>query len=111
MLKKWSIFFWMFLACTSFGFTNEEACNHEESSSGISIEDKFYLHPGMLHMDEKGLYVNIEGTLFAVNRILADERGIYIEEKIWDVWYCKKNGHPNPPWTIVCGFPDCNSPR
>lgn len=87
MLRKLSIRALLFSAFVFSSLSAEEPFDSKEDQENraIQIEDRYYIEPGMLLMDQTGLYLNIEGTLFAVNKVQSDGRGVYVEDKVWDV--------------------------
>jgi hypothetical protein len=74
--------------------------------SKINDNEKCYLIPGSLLMDEKRLYVNFNSIHYPVNTVAVDELGVYVlASELVDsgiIAYCP-DGHPNPPWRLVCG--------
>ena len=98
-----------FSVCAFNGAVVQAECNDHEDSIAFNTlgnNDKIYLRPGSLSMDASCLYVNFEGDLIPVKQVLTDEQGVYINSKEFEdskygIWVCP-NGHPNPPWNLVC---------
>jgi len=98
-----------FSVCAFSGAVVQAECNdhgHSLASGTLDNNDKIYLRPGSLSMDASCLYVNFEGEFFPVKQVLTDERGVYVaarefENSKYGIWVCP-NGHPNPPWALVC---------
>jgi hypothetical protein len=67
--------------------------------------EKCYLIPGSLLMDEKRLYVHFDDMLYPINNVSVDEQGVYIlANDLVDSGIIARcpDGHPNPPWCLVC---------
>lgn len=62
---------------------------------------KLYLSPEMFHMDSDKMYIYFDEAFVPIPAIFSDDKGIYITTQKWGFWYCQ-NGHPNPPWRLVC---------
>lgn len=67
--------------------------------------EKCYLIPGSLLMDEKRLYVHFDDMLYPINNVSVDEQGVYVlANDLVDSGIIARcpDGHPNPPWCLVC---------
>ncbi len=89
------------------GFSNTASaeCCKQHDSVIESSNEKCYLIPGSLLMDENKLYVKFNETLFPVSNVSVDGQGVYVLAN--DLVDSKKVancpvGHPNPPWLLVC---------
>lgn len=76
-------------------------CAQAEYSTGTLIEDKFYPNPDYIHIDQSGIYVNLDGAIQKVDSLFSDSKGVYISKTPVNEWKCAK-GHPNPPWAERC---------
>jgi len=63
-------------------------------------KEKIYISSDQIKITPEGMYVLFNGEPFQVAEILQDENGIYVRH-LGFYWRCK-NGHPNPPWNLVC---------
>ena len=82
----------MCLCISGFRFCNSET----------KIENqKFYISPEALHIDETGLYVNFEECLYKISAVFSDEKGLFISNEALGTWECE-NGHLNPAWLFIC---------
>lgn len=91
------------LTCLGLSDSAWADCCKKPTSKVIHDDEKCYLIPGSVSMDEKRLYVNFNDILYPVNRISVDENGVYVLAKdlVNVLAYCP-DGHPNPPWCLVC---------
>lgn len=84
-------------------FTSQLAAQSTDSNVGLT--DKFYLTPEKIHVDEKNLYVDLEGAVYSVSALHVDSKGIYIQLNDFvdqgAIAWCDR-GHPNPPWRLTC---------
>jgi hypothetical protein len=111
-LSKW-IAVVSFSVCALNGAAAQAVCTdcmRSVTSGTLDNREKIYLTPGSLSMDASHLYVNFGDRSYPVQQVLTDERGVYIdarelENSKYGIWICP-NGHPNPPWNLVCSV--CN---
>lgn len=76
-----------------------------------SPDENHYIKPSEVFLASNGMYANVDGTLFQINTLCADARGIFVpyEEMArrfvkcpaCQHWYDPEKGHPNCP-----GYPD-----
>lgn len=79
-------------------------CLNLPISAQADCDEKCYLVPGTVAMDEKSLYINYNDKLYPVKRIAVDDNGVYVLTREMSddfLAYCP-DGHPNPPWYLVC---------
>ena len=61
---------------------------------------KIYVKEHQVKITDGKMYIEFDGEPCRVSEILEDEKGIYVNSvSFW--WVCR-NGHPNPPWRIIC---------
>ena len=59
----------------------------------------------MVFIDDQGLHIVYHGTLFAITNLSSDKKGIYVSTTsvLDDSFFIRcPDGHPNPPWNLVC---------
>lgn len=87
------------------GLSNEASAECSDQHFLKIDSEKCYLMPGSLSMDKKGLYVNFDGILYPISNVSVDEHGVFVPtNELADygiIAYCP-DGHPNPPWRLVC---------
>lgn len=76
MLKKGLVIF--FILLSSLVYADE------------SIEEKHYVEAGSVYVASNGIFINIDGELFGITSLNADENGVYISEPL--AGFCGKHG-------------------
>ena len=69
-------------------------------------ENKVYIEPGCIYVAPNGIFLNIEGELYGVTSIEADENGVYVPTPA--LGFCGKHGY-YPGSSPVC--PKCQAER
>lgn len=78
-------------------------------------EDKLYVNPEDVVIDQNGIFVNYEGNVISANNLTYDEKGIYLlfsdiaKLNELKAWICQNCFHPNMPWREECY--KCRGPR
>lgn len=106
--------------CFSYENSEDLDLNHEEIIKALdTVEKKIYVEPEAILITSEGIFLNLEGELFAISNIFADGEGIYTFDCYWepcfsDDWQCDR-GHWSPCYEnkcVSCGRPKrANSPR
>jgi hypothetical protein len=92
-----------FLSCAfcAFAHTNANAFYDSKTEiANIPQQARVYVQPDQLHINTEGLFVEVTGNLYQVAQICQDEAGFYIPHA--EFWWKCPNGHPNPPWRLIC---------
>lgn len=73
-------------------------------------EEKFYLDPRFLSVDENGIRLNIDKSYFSIDALYSDNKGIYLKDQMWPMpFMCEKCGRLNKGYNFVCEY--CGTPR
>jgi hypothetical protein len=99
--KIFLILFLGVLSCTFCAFAHENKnYNCKIESSDIPQQARVYVQAERIHINAEGLFVEVAENLYQVSQICQDENGFYVPHA--EFWVKCPNGHPNPPWRIVC---------
>jgi len=106
-LKFFILYFLAVLNCMSFVVANSNSnqLNYTANDSKLN-QSRINIKPEQVHVNDNGLFIEIEGTFYQVAQICQDEQGYFIPYT--GFWWICTNGHPNPPWRSTCQV--CNSP-
>ncbi len=101
-MKVFLVLFLGMLSCISFAHANPNETYHGSriEKSDIPQQARVYVQTQQIHVDVGAIFIELSGNLYQVSQICQDENGFYVPYT--GFWWTCVNGHPNPPWQLVC---------
>jgi hypothetical protein len=109
------VFLCFLFYCVSNCFANNiEQFDSTRVFTNEDLNEKIYISPEVIHLNQNQILVNVNGQLLSVPNISVDKNGYYLsidevltamgqEQKSWTCRWCGRRNTMNDRWCARCG--------